>query len=116
MHRTRRDVGRAAIGAFLAAAFEAVPDRVARGAADAPGRLPVFSFVLNDRAPQEILRRLDENGVAIRAGDLSALPLLKRLGVTAAARASCYLYTRTEDIDRLVDALGQLGARRRARA
>lgn len=71
-------------------------------------RTPVFSFSMSGRQPPEILRHLDAQGIAIRAGDLSALPLLKRFGVTAAARASCYFYTRTDEIDRLVGALKQL--------
>jgi cysteine desulfurase / selenocysteine lyase len=54
------------------------------------------------------LRHLDARGIAIRAGDLAALPLLKRFGVSAAARASCYLYTQTEEIDRLTAALHAL--------
>ena len=65
-----------------------------------PGqRIPVFSFTLAGTTPQEVLRQLDAEGIAIRAGDLSALPLLKRFGVTVAARASCYLYTSTNEID-----------------
>ncbi|MGH8308920.1 MAG: aminotransferase class V-fold PLP-dependent enzyme [Steroidobacteraceae bacterium] len=106
----------AALTAYGLETLLTVPGLRVLGPSSAPGRLPVFSFVLNDRAPQEILRRLDENGIAVRAGDLSALPLLKRLGVTSAARASCYLYTRTEDIDRLVDVLRDTGRGRRTRA
>ena len=49
--------------------------------------------------------QLDAQGIAIRAGDLAALPLLRRFGVSAAARASCYLYTSIEEIDQLADAL-----------
>jgi SufS family cysteine desulfurase len=71
-------------------------------------RVPVFSFVLAAHSPEEVLRHLDDRGIAIRAGDLAALPLLKRFGVKAAARASCYLYTQTDDIDRLVAALREL--------
>lgn len=71
-------------------------------------RVPVFSFVLAGHAPAEVLRYLDSRGIAIRAGDLSALPLLKRFGVSAAARASCYLYTQTEELDRLAAALHEL--------
>jgi len=52
-----------------------------------------------------VARKLDAEGIAIRAGDLAALPLLKRLGVTAAARASCYLYSTRSEIDRLVAGL-----------
>jgi cysteine desulfurase / selenocysteine lyase len=76
-----------------------------RSAAD---RVPVFTFVLAGYSPAEILRHLDSRGIAIRAGDLSALPLLKRFGVGAAARASCYLYTQASDLDRLASALRQL--------
>ena len=75
-------------------------------------RIPVFSFSLSGWDPREILQRLDAQGIAIRAGDLAALPLLKRFGLTVAARASCYLYTRFVDIDRLVDALLRLDASR----
>lgn len=86
----------------------AVPGLRLLGPREAAGRVPVFSFVCARHSPQETLRYLDTRGIAIRAGDLAALPLLKRFGVTAAARASCYLYTQTDDIDRLVAALREL--------
>ena len=73
-------------------------------------RIPVFSFTLTGTTPQEVLRQLDAQGIAIRCGDLSALPLLKRFGVTVAARASCYLYTSTNEVDQLADALIRIGA------
>jgi cysteine desulfurase/selenocysteine lyase len=78
------------------------------GPRSAANRVPVFSFVLAGHSPAAILQHLDTQGIAIRAGDLSALPLLKRFGVTAAARASCYLYTHTADLDRLAAALREL--------
>jgi cysteine desulfurase / selenocysteine lyase len=73
-------------------------------------RISVFSFVVENRKPLEIAASLDRVGIAIRAGDLASLPALKRFGVTAAARASCYLYTSTEDIDRLIAELQKLGS------
>jgi cysteine desulfurase / selenocysteine lyase len=78
------------------------------GPHSATQRVPVFSFVLAGHSPAEVLEHLDARGVAIRAGDLAALPLLKRFGVTAAARASCYLYTETTELDRLAEALHEL--------
>jgi len=75
------------------------------GPSEPAARIPVFSFTLAGIAAQQLMQRLDASGIAVRAGDLAALPLLKRLGATTAARASCYLYTQTEDIDRLVQAL-----------
>jgi cysteine desulfurase/selenocysteine lyase len=68
----------------------------------------VFSFAVEGWSPSKLARELDAEGIAIRAGDLASLPLLKRLGVSAAARASCYLYTTREEIDRLVAALERL--------
>jgi len=70
--------------------------------------VPVFSFVLAGHSPAEILHHLDTRGIAIRAGELAALPLLKRFGVSAAARASCYFYTQTAELDRLTAALREL--------
>jgi cysteine desulfurase/selenocysteine lyase len=73
-------------------------------------RLPVFSFVLEGRSPMDIMKFLDARGIAVRAGDLAALPLLKHFGVTRAVRASCYLYTDTAELDALVEALHELQA------
>ena len=71
-------------------------------------RVPVFTFVIEGQSPTTIARALDQRGVAIRAGDMAALPLLKRFGVTEAARASAYVYSTREDIDRLGDALSKV--------
>lgn len=71
-------------------------------------RIPVFAFDVAGIAAEEVQRRLDMQGIGVRAGDLSALPLLKRFGLAAAARASCYLYTTKEDIDRLIDGLNSI--------
>jgi cysteine desulfurase/selenocysteine lyase len=65
-------------------------------------RISLFSFVVENRKPLEVVSKLDAAGIAVRGGDLASLPLLKRLGVTAAVRASCYVYTPTEEIDRLI--------------
>ena len=82
------------------------------GPRSAARRVPVFSFVLAGHSPAEILRHLDSRGIAVRAGDLSALPLLRRFGVSSAARASCYLYTQTSELDRLAAGLNELAVTR----
>ena len=71
-------------------------------------RLPVFAFVIAGKSPSAIAAAMDAKGIAIRAGDMAALPLLKRFGVSEAARASAYVYSSRGDIDRLADALAQL--------
>jgi SufS family cysteine desulfurase len=71
-------------------------------------RLPVFSFTVAGLAPAAVASELDRRGIAVRAGDLAALPLLKRFGVAEAVRASAYVYSATRDFDRLADALAQI--------
>lgn len=75
------------------------------GSADADEKISVFTFTVAGRQPRDVLTALDSKGIAIRAGDLASLPLLKRLGTTVAARASCYVYTTTAEIDRLAEVL-----------
>ena len=75
------------------------------GPSSAPDRVPVFTFAIDGKSPVAIAKALDAKGIAIRAGDMAALPLLKRFGVSEAARASAYVYSTTRDIDHLVDAL-----------
>jgi cysteine desulfurase / selenocysteine lyase len=72
-------------------------------------RVPVFTFVLEGLASTTVARALDARGIAVRAGDMAALPLLKRFGAAEAVRASAYVYSTRGDIDRLADALREIG-------
>lgn len=65
----------------------------------------VVSFTMQDVHPHDIATLLDRNGVAVRAGHHCAEPLMRRLGVTATARASFGIYTLKEEIDVLADTL-----------
>ena len=67
--------------------------------------VPVFTFVVEGHAATAVAKALDTRGMAVRAGDMAALPLLKRFGATEAVRASAYVYSTTADLDRLADAL-----------
>ena len=78
------------------------------GPSRADDRVSVFSFVIEGLSALDTVRALDEQGIAIRGGDLAARPLLKRMGVQAAARASAYIYTQISDFDALVEALSKL--------
>jgi cysteine desulfurase/selenocysteine lyase len=75
------------------------------GPSAAPNRVPVFTFVIDGTPPLAIAKALDARGIAIRAGDMAALPLLRRCGVSEGARVSAYVYSTTRDLDRLVQAL-----------
>jgi len=71
-------------------------------------RVPVFCFTIDGVAVPAIVKALDEEGIAIRGGDMAALPLLERFGVKEAARVSCFLYNTVEDLDRLGAVLDRL--------
>lgn len=75
------------------------------GPQDATDRAGVFSLTLDDIHPHDLATILDEDGVCVRAGHHCCQPLMDRLGLTATARASVYLYNTPEDIDRLALAL-----------
>lgn len=68
-------------------------------------RIAVFSFALAGVHPHDVATILDAEGIAVRAGHHCAQPLMRRLGVPATTRASCWVYNTTEDLDRLVDGL-----------
>jgi cysteine desulfurase/selenocysteine lyase len=68
-------------------------------------RSGVVSFTLSDIHPHDLATILDEDGVCIRAGHHCAQPLMRRLGVSATARASFYVYNDESDVDALVHAL-----------
>lgn len=65
----------------------------------------VISFTMADVHPHDIATLLDRNGIAVRAGHHCAEPLMRRLGLTATARASFGIYTVQEEIDALADTL-----------
>ena len=84
----------------------AVPGlRVFGTLADGQDRVPVFTFTLQGVPAGRLVQALDAQGVAVRGGDMAALPLLRRFGVGEAVRASCYLYSTKDEIDRLIDVL-----------
>jgi cysteine desulfurase/selenocysteine lyase len=70
-----------------------------------PKKVATFAFEIPGLHPQDLGSVLNQEGVAIRTGHHCTQPLLKRFGVTAAARASFGLYNTEQDIDQLVLAI-----------
>jgi cysteine desulfurase/selenocysteine lyase len=64
-------------------------------------RAGIVSFNVEGVHPHDVAQILDGEGVAIRAGHHCCQPLMGKLGVAATNRASFYLYTVPEEIDRL---------------
>lgn len=68
-------------------------------------RSGVLSFSVADIHPHDLATILDQHGVCIRAGHHCAQPLMRRLGVSATARASFYVYSDESDVNALAEAL-----------
>jgi len=68
-------------------------------------RAGIVSFNVDGVHPHDVAQVLDWEGVAVRAGHHCTQPLMTRLGISATTRASFYLYTIPDDVDRLVDGL-----------
>jgi cysteine desulfurase/selenocysteine lyase len=65
-------------------------------------RAGIISFNLGSIHPHDVAQVLDMDGVAIRAGHHCCQPLMQKLGVAATNRASFYVYSTREEVDRLV--------------
>lgn len=79
------------------------------GPSDPQTKGGVVSFNYGDVHAHDVGTIFDSQGVAVRASHHCAKPLMKKLGVAATIRASLYIYNTEEDIDRMVEALGEVG-------
>jgi cysteine desulfurase / selenocysteine lyase len=68
-------------------------------------RAGIVSLNIEGVHPHDVAQVLDWEGVAVRAGHHCTQPLMAKLGVAATVRASFYLYSIPEEVDRLVDGL-----------
>ena len=73
-------------------------------------RAGIVSFEVEGIHPHDVAQILDWEGVAVRAGHHCTQPLMTRLGVAATTRASFYLYSVPEDLERLVRGLHKVKA------
>ena len=72
-----------------------------------PDRGGVISFELGEVHAHDVAQILDSVGVCVRPGHHCAKPLMRHLGVPAAARASFGPYSGHDDVDALVAGLEQ---------
>ncbi|MDE3204155.1 MAG: SufS family cysteine desulfurase [Acidobacteriota bacterium] len=86
------------------------PDLVVHGPPSADDRGGVISLQYRDVHPHDLSQVLDQAGVCVRAGHHCAKPLMRRLGVSATARASFSVYNDEADVDLLVSALADADA------
>jgi cysteine desulfurase/selenocysteine lyase len=65
----------------------------------------VTAFTLGSIHPHDVAQILDREGIAVRAGHHCAMPLHQRFNLPATTRASFYLYSTKEEVDRLAEGL-----------
>jgi selenocysteine lyase/cysteine desulfurase len=75
-------------------------------------RVATFSFTVEGAHPAEVAQRLAQRGFAVWDGNFYALSASTALGLEAhggAVRVGFLHYTLPSEVDRLIDALGELG-------
>ena len=71
----------------------------------AANKAPIIAFTVEGAHPHDVSAILDRTGVAVRAGHHCAQPLMKRIGVSATARASFGAYNTHDDVEALISGL-----------
>jgi cysteine desulfurase/selenocysteine lyase len=94
----------------MLAGLATVPGVSVVGPAAGVPRSGLASFVVDGVHAHDVSQYLDAQGIAVRSGHHCAQPLHRRLGLTATSRASTYVYTTDQDVDRFVTAVGEIRA------
>ena len=73
-------------------------------------RTPTVSFVVKDVASTEVARRLADRGLFASHGDFYAQTVIERLGLApeGLVRVGCACYTSDDEIERLIEAVGEI--------
>lgn len=98
---------------------ETLAQRMLEGLAAVPGirvvgppvgvpRSGLVAFDVDGVHAHDVSQYLDAQGIAVRSGHHCAQPLHRRLGLTATSRASTYVYTTDEDVDRFLAAVAEV--------
>jgi cysteine desulfurase/selenocysteine lyase len=74
----------------------------------AANKASVLSFVIPGVSNDSIVRHLDKQGIAVRAGHNCALPAQRHFGQETTVRPSLAFYNTISEVDALVSALHQL--------
>jgi cysteine desulfurase family protein (TIGR01976 family) len=97
---------------FLAGVAE-MPGVTVFGRPSSDGRTPTFAIDVDGLAPDEVARRLGDEGIFVWHGDYYAVEVMKRLGRAdrgGLVRIGFVHYTTTAEVDRVLDALERLAA------
>ena len=74
-------------------------DGIFVAAADAPDRVPLWSFTIEGVHPLDAAMLMDKMGVALRSGHMCAEPIVDRIGGGSMLRASLMPYNTAEEVE-----------------
>jgi cysteine desulfurase/selenocysteine lyase len=95
----------------IARGFAGIEKMKVYGTKDPEKRAGIFAFNIGSLNPHDVAMMLDASaGIQVRSGHHCALPLAKELLKTpgGSVRVSVYIYNTREEIDSLVEALGEI--------
>jgi cysteine desulfurase/selenocysteine lyase len=105
-------IGRAAISEhdsrltqYAIDGFAALPGMRILGPPGARGA--ILGFVMDKVHPHDLTTFADQRGLALRGGHHCNQPLMRRFGLPGTTRASFYFYNTTQEIDRMIEILGE---------
>lgn len=90
------------------AALGALPGVRRLGPDDPDQHAGVISFVVEGVHPHDVATILDGAGIAVRAGHHCAQPLMSHYDLPATTRASMYVYSDLDDVERLADGVREV--------
>lgn len=96
------------LGARLAAGLDELPGIRVVGPRVGEERAGLVAFDVAGVHAHDVGQFLDDRGIAVRVGHHCAQPLHTRLGLTATTRASTYLYTTEDEVDRFLEAVAEV--------
>jgi cysteine desulfurase family protein (TIGR01976 family) len=74
-------------------------------------RTPTVAFTVEGMRADQVAERLADRAVFVSSGDFYAPTVVERLGVSGGlVRAGCACYTTEEEVDRLIDGVGELSS------
>jgi cysteine desulfurase/selenocysteine lyase len=91
---------------YATKALEAIPNLKIIGTA--PQKGPIITFHIEGIHSLDLATLLDLKHIAIRSGHLCAQPLLRKFGLTTAARISFGIYNTRQEVDQFVEALAKI--------
>jgi cysteine desulfurase / selenocysteine lyase len=98
------------LAGLLVDAVERVPGVRLVGPPAGQERAALASFTVEGVHSHDVGQFLDDRGITVRTGHHCAQPLHRALGITATTRASAYVYTTPDEIERLGAALSEVRA------